>query len=220
MSVPITRRWIALLTAAGALLLAALAVAPQAEAATIYACVKKKSGSARIVSKKAKCKKGESKLSWNSEGPAGRNGVNGANGSNGKDGAQGKEGIPGPFGETLPSGKSETGVYALEGSSSVIQSGWGYPFALASAPTFHFIVDGATPPAQCPGSVKDPKAVAGHLCVYEGTAHGGTITSKGVFNPENESFSTASRFGFGFNINNSTPGSNAWSQGTWAVTAP
>jgi hypothetical protein len=219
MSVPITRRGIMVLAAAGALLLAVLAAAPQAEAATIYACAKKKGGAVRVVSKKAKCKKSETKLSWNTNGPGGKNGANGLNGSNGKDGVQGKEGVPGPFGETLPSGKSETGVYALEGSASVIQSGWGFPFALASAPAIHFIADGTAPPAQCPGSVKDPKASPGHLCVYEGTSHGGTVSSKGIFNPENESFLTTSRYGFGFNINNSTTGANAWSQGTWAVAA-
>ncbi len=73
-------------------MLSAFVAAPQANAATIYACVKK-NGTARFVTKKAKCKKKESKLSWNSEGPAGKNGLNGANG---KDGAQGKEGPAGP----------------------------------------------------------------------------------------------------------------------------
>jgi hypothetical protein len=78
-----------------ALLLAAFAVAPQADAATIYACVKKGTGAARIVSKKSKCKKSESKLSWSTEGPAGRSGANGANGANGKEGSAGKDGANG-----------------------------------------------------------------------------------------------------------------------------
>jgi hypothetical protein len=55
-------------------------------------------GTARIVSKKARCRKGESRLSWNSQGPAGKNGTDGAagkegpagkNGSNGSNGANG-----------------------------------------------------------------------------------------------------------------------------------
>jgi len=101
MSTSITRRGTALLVAATISLLAALATASQAGAATYYACVKK-NGSARIYSKKPKCRRGESKLSWNNVGPAGRNGLNGANGANGKNGANGtngsngKEGPPGP----------------------------------------------------------------------------------------------------------------------------
>lgn len=78
-----------LLAAVGALLLAAFGAASQAEAATIYGCVKKKGGTIHIVTKKAKCKKGESKLSWNSEGPAGKNGTGGTNGTNGINGANG-----------------------------------------------------------------------------------------------------------------------------------
>jgi len=215
-----TRRGTAVLIAAGALLLAALAVAPQADATTIYACVKKKTGAARFVNQRAKCKKGESKLSWNTSGPAGANGVNGLNGANGKDGAAGKEGPAGPFGEVLPSGRSETGVYALEGDGSVVQSGWGFPFALASPPTPHLIKEGTPPPPQCPGTLSDPKALPGQLCVYEGTSHGGAVTSEGLFNPENEVFETASRFGFGFSLNNGKVGSNVFSMGTWAVKAP
>jgi hypothetical protein len=222
MSTSVTRRGTAVLVAATISLLAALATASQAGAATYYACVKK-NGSARIYSKKPKCKRGESKLSWNNRGPAGLNGANGKNGANGANGANGnngKEGPAGPFGEVLPSGKTETGAFALEGDGSVVQSGWGFPFALASAPTPHFVADKSVPPAECPGSVSDPKATAGQLCVYEGSSHGGNVTSKGLFNPENEKFGAASRFGFGLDLNNGTVGSNVWTQGAWAVTAP
>jgi hypothetical protein len=78
-----------------ALALAALAVTAQASAATIYACVKKKGGSVHIVGKRAKCKKGETKMSWNSPGPAGNNGAQGAPGLSG---SQGNTGGPGPQG--------------------------------------------------------------------------------------------------------------------------
>jgi hypothetical protein len=50
-----------------------LATASQAGAAKYYACIKK-NGSARIYTKTLKCKPGESKVSWNNVGPAGRNG--------------------------------------------------------------------------------------------------------------------------------------------------
>jgi uncharacterized low-complexity protein len=92
------------LAATGALLLAVLAAAPQAEASTLFACVKKKSATARIFTKKPKCKRGETKLSWNSQGVPGSSGLKGPSGANGKDGAGGKEGKEGKLGPTGPAG--------------------------------------------------------------------------------------------------------------------
>jgi len=85
----------AVLAATGELLLAAFAAAPQAQASTIYACYKKKGGTVHIIAKSGKCKKGETKLSWNSEGPAGKNGTNGTNGTNGINGTNGTNGTNG-----------------------------------------------------------------------------------------------------------------------------
>jgi hypothetical protein len=76
------RRVLALLTASGALFCVALTLASQADAATIYACAKR-SGAVRIVAKKVKCKKGEKRYTWDTEGARGTNGANGANGTNG-----------------------------------------------------------------------------------------------------------------------------------------
>ena len=83
-----------LLFAGAGFLTAMLLIASQASAGTLYACVKK-GGSAHIFSKKPKCKRGESKLSWNTVGPAGRNGSPGAGG---KEGAAGKNGTNGTAG--------------------------------------------------------------------------------------------------------------------------
>jgi len=66
--------------------------ASAAHAATIHACVKPKSGATRIVTARAKCRPGEHKLSWNTNGPRGAGGANGKNGANG---AQGSAGSPG-----------------------------------------------------------------------------------------------------------------------------
>jgi hypothetical protein len=95
-----TPRASVLFAAIGALLLTALVSAPQAGASTLYACVKK-DGSAHIYTKKPKCKKRESRLSWNTEGPAGKNGASGANGINGKEGLQGSIGPQGPGASTF-----------------------------------------------------------------------------------------------------------------------
>ena len=77
MPTPIARRPTVVIAALGLPLLLALAAAPLTEAATISACVKKKGGAVHIVTKAARCKKGETKVSWANGGPAGRTGASG-----------------------------------------------------------------------------------------------------------------------------------------------
>jgi hypothetical protein len=149
-----------------------------------------------------------------STGPQGKEGTQGKEGKEGKEGQEGKEGKEGPFVSTLPSGKTLTGHYHLEldnvtNSNGDLGQGYSYAFPLASAPATHFIASGSTAPAQCPGSVSEPKAVAGNLCVYEGT-----------HNSDNVFIGTESgRFGFGLLMEN-TGSASFWSIGSWAVTAP
>src|SRR5882757_6581991 len=97
MSQSINRRALATLTSGAALMLSTVATAPQADAATLYACVKK-NGNARVFTRRPKCKRHESRLSWNTSGPAGRNGLNAANGSPGAGGAAGRDGATGKGG--------------------------------------------------------------------------------------------------------------------------
>jgi len=85
MAASIKRRATLVLATAGALMIAALAMAAQSQASTIYACVKK-GGAPRIVGKTTKCKKHEKKLSWGTQGPAGKNGTAGATGAKGETG--------------------------------------------------------------------------------------------------------------------------------------
>ncbi|HST33188.1 MAG TPA: hypothetical protein VLJ80_06665 [Solirubrobacteraceae bacterium] len=123
MSTSVTGRGIAVLAAATISLFGALATASQAGAATYYACVKK-NGSAHIYSSKPKCKRGESKLSWNNVGPAGKNGsgANGANGANGKEGPKGETGAKGEPGlpaTTLWSVVDKTGAQVRGGTGAV-----------------------------------------------------------------------------------------------------
>src|SRR5262249_38938657 len=64
------------LALAAGVALAAQPTAPRSTtSAVINACVKKKTGLVRI---SASCKKGESRLAWNSQGPAGARGANGS----------------------------------------------------------------------------------------------------------------------------------------------
>src|SRR6185312_8794039 len=63
----------------------------------VYACYKakgKRKGAVRLVAKKAKCHKGEKKVSWGATvvGPSGENGSNGENGAGGEGGTGGEKG--------------------------------------------------------------------------------------------------------------------------------
>jgi hypothetical protein len=90
--------------AAAALILLLLATSASAQASTIYACVKKKGGVARVVSKAAKCKKGETKRSWNTNGAVGARGAAGVTGASGLNGVSGANGVTGATGATGPTG--------------------------------------------------------------------------------------------------------------------
>jgi hypothetical protein len=114
-----------LLVAAGAPLTAVFAAAPQADAAKLYACVKKQGGSMRLVSARTKCRSSERKVSWSTSGAAGKNGATGANGKDGTNGANGKEGPAGQpqkavtFSATLAGGldSPETPLFTLGGTA-------------------------------------------------------------------------------------------------------
>ncbi len=101
MSKKTTRRASGALITVAACLTSAFGVASAANASTIYACVKKHSGAVRIVSSGAKCKRGEQKLSWNTNGVNGAAGKNGATGPQGPAGASGKDGVNGLNGTAL-----------------------------------------------------------------------------------------------------------------------
>jgi hypothetical protein len=118
-------------------------------------------------------------------GAAGAKGETGAPGSQGKEGPagkEGKEGKPGQTGftETLPSGKTETGGWALSPSAegiAIAPISFNIPLAHAlEVASVHFVKpsgDGST----CPGSVEAPTATPGNLCVYEDDVLGLTFTA-------------------------------------------
>jgi hypothetical protein len=81
-----------------ALAIAVLSAPTQAVAARLYACVKGKTGTARFVKARTRCRRGERKIAWNTRGAPGVNGANGTNGASGKNGAGGKDGTNGKDG--------------------------------------------------------------------------------------------------------------------------
>jgi hypothetical protein len=117
MSTPTIRPPALALAATTALLIGAPAVTAQAGPSRFYACVKK-NGAARIAKKKLRCRKGESKLSWSSSGPAGRNRTSGVNGKDGANGTNGINGAPGVAGRNGLDGT--TGMNGKDGANGAV----------------------------------------------------------------------------------------------------
>jgi hypothetical protein len=106
------------------------------------------------------------------QGPGGAAGAKGETGAAGAPGANGTNGTNGTTGftETLPSGKTETGGWALSPSAEGIALApisFNIPLAHAlEAANVHFVEangNGST----CPGTVQTPTATPGNLCVYK-----------------------------------------------------
>jgi hypothetical protein len=94
----LNRRLAPVVGALAASLVGALAAAPQASAATLYACVNRHTGSVRVFTRRPICRRHEVRVSWNTQGYVGKTGAPGKNGINGKNGANGKNGTNGTNG--------------------------------------------------------------------------------------------------------------------------
>jgi type VI protein secretion system component Hcp len=70
----------------------------------LVACVKSPGGDLRLVGRAADCKKGETAVTWNKQGPKGDTGARGAQGPTGARGPQGLAGPAGPPGPAGPAG--------------------------------------------------------------------------------------------------------------------
>lgn len=155
------------------------------------------------------------------QGPEGPEGPQGPPGPPGADGADGAPGSPWTLGGVLPPGETETGTYAITGTAEDDEYGVlapiSFPIPLAEelpASNVHFV---SSPTAECDGTLENPTADPGHLCVYQGALIGfsmeGIVKSNVVGGPG------ASRSGAVINFYPS--GSNdGLAAGTWAVTAP
>ena len=85
------------------------------------------------------------------------NGVKGTNGTTG-------------FTSTLPSGKTETGVWEIAPLPEGKTSAWinvSFPIPLAAKAQVHLIKAADTPTAECPGSHAEPVAAKGNFCLYQ-----------------------------------------------------
>lgn len=194
---------------------------------TITACVHK--GSHVLYT--GKCHKGDHKLIWNTtgprgpQGPQGLQGPQGPQGTRGAQGQQGAQGVPGPFPDPLSSGKTIRGSWALAGpftntstAGGLAQAPISFVFTLPSAPTPRYLASGSPSTTDCPGSVSDPEAAPGQLCIYEGGRF--NISELDVCNPATNICGTGvSRFGAFLQATSANSSLNYFANGTWAATA-
>jgi hypothetical protein len=173
------------------------------------------------------------------QGPAGAGGAQGpagAAGGTGKDGAPGKEGKQGPTGTTgftatLPKGATETGTWSEQ--SSKIQSkektlvstaiSFSIPLKSALDKTHVFLVEEpGQHEAECPGSVENPGAAEGDLCVFL-TELGNQVVQKLIPTIEDPSKGQgeggAGRTGAVLFFGPEAGEVEGFAYGTWAVTA-
>jgi hypothetical protein len=158
------------------------------------------------------------------QGPAGPQGQQGPAGTAGAAGKTGEPGPPGPLLETLPSGMTLRGNYAVAGVAKEefnrALEGITFQIPLAAAPASHLIQEGGASTTECPGSATNPRAAPGNLCLYENfhenVRPGSDCASGGG---RGNPCGTATRFGATVFIE--AEGENSFfTEGTWAVTAP
>lgn len=152
-------------------------------------------------------------------------GPRGATGPQGVEGQTGSTGPSGPLLETLPSGKTLRGVWMLGGQQglgtpAVEYDAISFPIPLASDPAGAIRPVAAPPDARCPGSVGQPDAAPGYVCLYVAfqTAN---VSSMTICQPSNGGCgpTSAERTGVGIQLQSNATG-NVSATGTWAVTAP
>jgi hypothetical protein len=136
------------------------------------------------------------------------------------------------FTETLPPGKTETGTWSFVSNGAteqVVPIGFPIPLAAvdAEAMTVEFLNKTQETSAECPGTVEEPKAQAGVLCIYTTplltTLTGGATAYKPIskkrFEEPGEPFVPGVvSSGTYLDFENITSGQTAG--GTFAVTAP
>jgi hypothetical protein len=160
-------------------------------------------------------------------GPTGPTGAAGAKGATGAAGATGATGLSG-FTETLPAGKTETGTFggtlydAKAGQELFVPVSFAIPLASGSEEAYVLTqeeTDLEAGTGGCTGSVANPTAPPGVLCVYTSFENSVEVSPGGaIFNG-----------GFGYAPSGTTiiyyPSGSSGSAslqvaGSWAVTAP
>jgi hypothetical protein len=147
------------------LLLPSLVIPAASSAATttVYACVSKKNGDARLFTRKPRCKRREHLLSWGIAGPAG------SAGPTGPSGASGSNGLNGAVAGFSASDTSETAV-KLEATSEDAQA----TIVSKEVPAGSFLVEGSVDLEAVSGK---PGALVADECELTDTPAGAAATS-------------------------------------------
>jgi hypothetical protein len=166
-------------------------------------------------------------------GTAGAAGVQGIQGEKGTTGTTGKEGSPWTAGGTLPSGKTETGTWSLDGTSTsefypVTSISFSIPLAAEGA-AFGFSKTATENEefgsSNCAGTVTKPTAPKGTLCIYTAVEEGVNVLFftpyAGVPGGELERYGISGAIIRGADLQGSPEALASLTMGgTWAVTAP
>lgn len=125
---------------------------------------------------------------------------------------------------TVGSGKTQVGNWSVGGYSAASSTDiWGaitFPLPLASAPgaaLANFIPVAGASTTNCPGTVANPQAAAGQVCVYAKSCAKAAISC--LFKGSTGGCGSADAYGVGLWLNSNAVG-DAFCYGTWAVTAP
>jgi hypothetical protein len=173
------------------------------------------------------CKEGGSKFTVGGKTTIACNGEKGAKGTNGTNGAIHGE-------EPLPSGATETGVWSFDGItkeaglisvpvasfavqlSAALEEGAAH-FINASGEEVFGSVEGETRVSTvCTGTVENPKAQPGNLCVYAAEAVHALLFNGSIVSPSGGA--SAGKAGALMQVN--LQGFNPHANGAWAVTGP
>jgi hypothetical protein len=158
-------------------------------------------------------------------------GPKGAKGDAGATGATGAAGPAGTLLDTLPGGRTLRGSYSFSGfysggaadpqyDTAPADGQISFQIPLASPPVVEIVAKGGAATVTCPGTVANPLASPGRLCVYESAISNNDGLSS--FSPETGVHDIATRFGAGLFITGPAgPDSlHRTSKGSWAVMAP
>ena len=156
------------------------------------------------------------------KGDKGDSGAQGPQGAQGAGGSQGAQGVPGPFVTALPSGMSEKGQWGVMLPVGVVPGLYGssisFGIPLASAPAAHIVPHGGPLPAGCSGSLANPGAAPGNLCVFVNETLGGTVS--GLCDWQSSlCFDFAGTTGSYVLVNKTLDTQKTEVNGAWAVTA-
>ena len=123
------------------------------------------------------------------------------------------------YGTTAPAGATLTGSFGGAGTAAagdeVDNVTISFPVPISSAPTAHVIRPGQSLPAGCTGSLTQPGAQPGHVCVFVGHEVN-VVHSYTLFSPLT-GVAGASPYGVQIELHTAGPGSYVVS-GSWAVT--